>query len=212
MRSHQQALPQHLSKTNEHYTPAKYVDAARSVMGSITLDPASCELANRTVKADQIYTQADDGLLQVWSGNVWCNPPYGKRTMPSGKLVSNKRLWVDRCTQAYLSGEVDQVCLLVTASTGDQWFRPLWGHWVCLPYERIHFCSPDGYEVGNPGSSAIVYMGPRGDTFYRVFRQLGRCVPPEYVPEKQLTMWGDWDHDAEMQQFKDWSRTMEGAR
>jgi len=209
MRTHQQpTLPQHSSKSNEHYTPAKWPDAARLVMGGIDLDPASCELANEVVQAERIYTKADDGLLQPWHGRVWCNPPYGYRSRRSGGRTSNKQVWVDRCVQAYLSGEIEQCCLLVTSSTGDGWFRPLWSNWVCFPYERISFYGPDGSSDSNPGSSAVVYLGPNGDAFRRIFSPLGRVVPPEYAPEKQLPL---WDHEAEWQQFRKWSHQQSQA-
>ena len=50
------------SESNEWYTPARYVDAARLTLGSIDLDPASCEAANKIVKAKTFYSKDRDGL------------------------------------------------------------------------------------------------------------------------------------------------------
>lgn len=57
----------------EYYTPPFIIEAARRVMGGIDLDPASSEIANRTVKATRYFTEADDGLQQEWNGRVCCD-------------------------------------------------------------------------------------------------------------------------------------------
>ena len=71
------------STSVEWYTPARYIEAARGVMGGIDLDPATSALANQTVRAARIFTREDDGLAHDWQGRVWLNPPYwqGQRAL-----------------------------------------------------------------------------------------------------------------------------------
>jgi hypothetical protein len=66
------------SGEQEWYTPPEYIEAARLAMGSIDCDPASSDIANQTVCATVYYTKQQDGLSQVWNGNVWLNPPYSQ--------------------------------------------------------------------------------------------------------------------------------------
>lgn len=56
------------SETAEWYTPPYITDMVRQFMGDIDLDPASCEAANRWIKAKRIYTIEDDGLALDWYG------------------------------------------------------------------------------------------------------------------------------------------------
>src|SRR5690606_20984868 len=59
------------SGDNEWYTPARYVDMAREVMGTIDTDPASNPTAQRTVRATTYYTAETNGLDKEWYGKVW---------------------------------------------------------------------------------------------------------------------------------------------
>ena len=40
------------------------------------LDTAS---THENALCDRHYTIEEDGLVQPWEGNVWCNPPYGRK-------------------------------------------------------------------------------------------------------------------------------------
>lgn len=161
----------HSSESSEWYTPAKYVDAAREVMGAIDLDPASCAYANKTVKASSIYTIKEDGLAQTWRGRVFLNPPYGKTGSDS-----NQGLWSDALIAAYEAGRIQEAILLVNATPGNKWFAPLWNFPVCFPDHRIHFYNESGNSGQATHSNCFVYMGNRPREFARVYRRFGVIV------------------------------------
>ena len=75
--------------SDEWYTPAEYIEAARRVMGSIDLDPASCDMAQAVVQADVYLSKLENGLVQQWiRENVWINPPYGQAAPWVAKLLA----------------------------------------------------------------------------------------------------------------------------
>lgn len=162
------------SKSNEHYTPAPYVDAARDLMGWIDLDPASCEQANRTVRATKIHTAEDDGLAQPWAGRVWLNPPYGRGD--GGE--SNQKRWTESVIGRYERDEIDQAVVLVGARTGEKWFQLLWYYPICFTDHRIAFESPGGAGDQPTQGSALVYLGHEIERFVKIFSQFGQCVIP----------------------------------
>lgn len=144
----------HSAETPEHYLPAYIAEAARATHGgTIDLDPASCELANRTIQAARIFTKEDDGLRQAWRGNVLCNPPGGK---DGGKSVQKQ--WWRRGAREWLAGRVDALLWVafkvdflqvtqVDRDEGDPLFGsgrppiPLDGA-ICYPRERIAYLTP----------------------------------------------------------------------
>jgi hypothetical protein len=59
-----------LMKSNEFYTPSHIIEIARACMGGIDLDPASCAIANDTVKASRFYDTRQNGLKRPWFGRT----------------------------------------------------------------------------------------------------------------------------------------------
>jgi len=154
------------SLSNEHYTPAKYIEAARTVLGGIDLDPASCEEANKTVKATEFFTKDDDGLTKEWGGRVWLNPPYGGDV---GKFI-------DKLVSEMKAGNVDAAVILVNAHCTDTiWFQPLWEGCLCFTNHRINFTGDDE-RSGSTHGSVFIYFGPDESAFVKVFTQFGPVV------------------------------------
>jgi len=156
------------SESVEWYTPVRYIDAVRSVLGGIDLDPASCAQANTVVAAGRYYTKEDDGLVLPWEGKVFCNPPYGK---VGGK--SNQERWSQRLIHEYEAGRVSEAILLVNANTETLWFQPLWSYSLCFVRGRIDFWRPGGQTSHPTHGSVFVYFGGRPEVFQSAFRPLG---------------------------------------
>lgn len=156
------------SLTNEWYTPAEYIEAARRVLGGFDLDPASCEEANQTVQAARFYSEADPGLEHdEWKGRVWLNPPYGRL---AGAFVL-------RLAEEYRLGHVTGAITLLNAHCTDTaWFRPLWDHTLCFTYGRLNFAAGTARRGGSTHGSVFAYLGPDQAAFAAEFAQWGAIV------------------------------------
>jgi ParB family chromosome partitioning protein len=151
--------------SNEWYTPSKYIEAARQVMGSIDLDPASCALANQTVRATRYYTQEENGLAQEWYGNVWLNPPF-----------SCVGPWVKRAIREYEKGQIEQAVLLIPNDSTTRWYFLIWDYLISFPEKRILFHRP-GRDIEHPRFSTVfVYLGWNEQAFIDVFSKFGRIA------------------------------------
>ena len=155
------------SGNNEWYTPKEIIEAARTVMGGIDLDPASSEIANNIVKAETYYTAETNGLDKDWHGNVWMNPPYATELIDKfvDKLVEQK-------------DNYKQAIVLVNNATETEWFEKIVNiaSVVCFPRHRVKFYKPDG-KVGAPlQGQAILYIGGASNKFTSAFSQLGWCA------------------------------------
>lgn len=153
------------SGENEWYTPIYIIESARKTMGSIDLDPATSETANKNVKATKIYTAQDDGLTKEWSGNVWMNPPY------SHPLI-------DEFIAKFISQlpNIKQGIILVNNATETKWFQAILCRCVavCFPKGRISFLDANGNNGSAPlQGQAIIYFGKNKQEFKNNFQDKG---------------------------------------
>ena len=158
------------SEHNEWYTPAKYVEAVREVLGDIDLDPASSVQANAVVRATEIFTQFDDGLAREWRGRFFMNPPYGRT--PEHRSLAGA--FCNKAIEQFNTGNVEAGIILVNSLHSQTWQAPLYNHAVCFVDHRIHFVSADGEENEAPTFQNIfVYLGQNVAKFAEMFSRFG---------------------------------------
>lgn len=184
------AKPQHLSVSDDWYTPLSIVDPAKQLLGKIDFDPASCEEANKRIKATLFLDKEHDALSYgCWSevlltlpATVFLNPP------SVGKAPGNKSwagLYWQKLMQFRDSGMLDDaiyVCFSLNQLQVLQNYHKLspLNFPMVVPESRIPFDTPgDCPKKKSPTHpSAIVYVpGWRDQThrFIELFGHLGAC-------------------------------------
>jgi ParB family chromosome partitioning protein len=161
----------HQSGSSEWWTPPLYADKAREVMGRIDLDPASCAGANENIRATQFYDISTNGLVQIWFGCIWMNPPY-TRSGIQGKFVQ-------KLMDEYKADRVEQAIVLLNAnSIASTWFTPLHDFPMCIKRSpRIEFIPAIERQIEDPkhpgNDNVFVYLGPNIDRFVKIFEAVG---------------------------------------
>lgn len=189
-----QSQPMQALTSAEHvnwYTPPKYIEMARTVMGSISLDPASCAVAQSWINAKQYYglDNALNGLQEGWYSNVWCNPPF-----------DNTALWLQWFYKQIAMSTINQAILLVNSNHGYKWYEQLWRTFpVCCVEKRIEFITDynpveimygtatpyyiNTYTLQTKGQAkrgqTFAYYGDNVAAFYNIFKTIGRVIIPK---------------------------------
>lgn len=170
----------HSRGSSEWFTPTRFTDAAREVMGGIDLDPASCAEANEYVQATRYFTKEYDGRLQKWiADSVWLNPPGGE------KGRSGQEEWFGYAEREYKAGNAKQIIFMMFNSSGTEteWFQGALGNYpICYVNQRIKFTPAAGaYETSKRNDpvhgNAIIYLGPNNARFSEVFSKFGKVIP-----------------------------------
>lgn len=157
------------SGDNEWYTPARYVDLARSVMGTIDVDPASNDHAQKTVKAATFYTADTNGLDKDWRGKVWMNPPYSNPEVQQ---------FTEKVAEEYLSGRVTEAIVLTNNAGDTAWHHALAevSSAMCITRGRIRFESPTRAGNSPAMGQSFFYLGPNVAHFASLFGEIGRIT------------------------------------
>jgi hypothetical protein len=168
--------PAHLGtygvRGNEWFTPPKHIALARAVLGDIDLDPASCEEAQRTVKAREYFDEQRDGLRQRWYGRVWLNPPYARTVI--GKFIAKLLMHWD-------AGDIIEAIVLTHNFTDAVWFHDAAAVADCLCFTqgRVKFDHPGGAVSKPPHGQAFFYFGPKAELFKQTFGRIGFIAKAE---------------------------------
>lgn len=175
------------SDCDDWYTPPLYIEYAREVMGGIDLDPACSPKANIHVRATNIFTARDNGLLHDWHGRVWLNPPYG----------GLQQKFIAHLLEQHEVGNTSQAVACLNAHAIETlWFQPLWRFPICFTHHRITFKGPNGEGGQNTGGTAFVYLGENVAGFAKVFSELGAvvtsCVLPTTTREEFQRDYDPW--------------------
>jgi phage N-6-adenine-methyltransferase len=98
------------SATDEWSTPLAAFREFDLRYGPFDLDVCAT-IAN--AKCARYFTREIDGLAQVWTGNVWMNPPYGEAI----------GLWMEKALESVTVGDASQVLCLIPARTDTAWWH-----------------------------------------------------------------------------------------
>jgi hypothetical protein len=139
-------------------------------MGVIDVDPASNDVAQRTVNASRYYTKERSGLDVRWDGKVWMNPPY------SASLIKQ---FAEKLKVECLFGGVTGFCVLTNNATETKWFSDILNvaDAVCFLNKRVRFLDPEGNEGASPLQGQVVfYRGSEISKFTSEFSKYGHIV------------------------------------
>ena len=130
--------PHTSSKTGEWETPQDLFDELDAVFN---FDLDACASA-KNAKCVTYFSKKDNALAQVWKGNVWMNPPYGRQI----------GAFMDKAYLSSLEGATG-VCLVPARTDTRWWHRFAMRGRITFLRGRLTF---GGAKKGAPFPSAIV--------------------------------------------------------
>jgi phage N-6-adenine-methyltransferase len=154
---------------NEWYTPERYIELAREVLGNIDVDPASNDFAQQKVRASEYYTEETNGLNKNWVGNVWLNPPYAQPAIGD---------FINKIVDEVEAGHVKSAVMLTHNYTDTAWFQKAAraATAICFTRGRVKFEGPNGEVAAPTQGQAFFYFGDELIKFCEAFSDVGFIV------------------------------------
>lgn len=149
--SHNSLQPLQTSKSDRWFTPPDLLAEIEAFLGTGYYDPCPARDAGERIES---------GLWQSWGQQrVFVNPPYGR-------VIGR---WIVKA----MTEPVDELLLLVPARTDTTWFQSLYECPICFISGRLKF---SGHCNNAPFPSALIYRGPRAESFAQAFAHRGTIV------------------------------------
>lgn len=165
--------------STQWFTPPMLLDPIREALGGeITLDPASCDEAQVTVRARRYYTVEDNGLTKPWrAARVLVNPPYGHSA--ENGAASSQGQWAKKALEEYDAGRAKKIVLVVRPSTEAEWWWKLWRFPVVFVRGRVSFIPGPGSSYTRPTiGTGLICIGIDPEHVVQTLGHLGRVVLP----------------------------------
>ena len=131
-----------VAETHVWLTPPKIIKA----LGPFDLDPCAAPEPRPWDVAKRHITLPENGLISVWEGFVWLNPPFGPFAAP----------WMEK-----MAGHNSGIALLFARTETQMFFRHVWpiASAVFFLEGRPNFFYPDGTEAGGNSGGPIMLIG-----------------------------------------------------
>ena len=129
--------------TNDWLTPPTLLE----MLGTFDLDPCGCAGMPWRTATTTYFLPEHDGLVELWFGRVWCNPPYGP----------NVEDWARR-----MAAHANGIMLIFARTETNTWQQNIFPFADATLFlsGRVHFYRPSG-ERGKSGTapSALLAFG-----------------------------------------------------
>lgn len=154
---------------NENYTPPWFIEKVKKVLGSIDLDPMSCDIANNyKIKAKKYFTKEISCFENYWGEpkTVFMNPPYSAGEYKPAIL---------HFLNEYFRADFEAIVLTNNNTDTDASQRLMnESSAVCFPNKRISYLDENMLErKGNRYAQMVTYFGRDKQKFKETFESIG---------------------------------------